>query len=197
MIIQIPEVDQVTEITEDVVNVHITEQDYKVVELSDGSINVIVSESDVCVKIEEALINVLPVEEVVKIIEIGGPTIIKDNPPNIQNSYTAGEAIGAYKAVKLETDGLLYLADNSVPSDIFKTIGISISSATAGGSVQVVEHGFKQNNILNTFSPGVVFVGSSGALTQVKPSSGFAKKLGFIIQPGEIHVQVRQGTILN
>ena len=116
---------------------------------------------------------------------------------NVTNTYIAGEAISTYKAVKLETDGLLYNADKDTPNDIWKTMGISFSSGTIGASIQVLEKGFKANSALNGFSPGAVFVGNSGNLVQTPPSAGFCKKLGFIPRAGEIYVELAQAVIIN
>ncbi|HIA67108.1 TPA: hypothetical protein EYN98_13820 [Candidatus Poribacteria bacterium] len=116
---------------------------------------------------------------------------------NITKTYISGEAIGGYKAVKLDTDGLLYLADNDTIGDISKVVGISTSAGGVGASIQVLEFGFKANSSLNGFSPGSVFVGNSGTLTQTRPLTGFVKKLGFVPQSGEIHVNPAQSICLS
>lgn len=124
-------------------------------------------------------------------------TVISATSQIMQNFYTSGEAIGAYKAVKLETDGLLYLADNTTAGDINKIIGISISAGPISSAITVLEKGFKVNSLLNGFSPGSVFVGTSGTLVQVRPVIGFVKSLGFIPQAGEIYTELSEGLILN
>lgn len=126
-----------------------------------------------------------------------GPQGPSGNTSNVTNNYIAGEPISGYKAVKIETDGLLYNADKDDSGDIWKIIGISISSGPIGASIQVLEKGFKKNSSLNGFSSGTVFVGNSGDLVQTPPSAGFCKKLGFIPQSGEIYVELAQAVVIN
>jgi len=122
---------------------------------------------------------------------------IAGNTENVTNTYVAGEAIGAYKVVKLETDGLLYLADKDTLGDIDKIIGISTSSGGISANIQTLEKGFKINSLLNSFVSGAVFLGNTGNLTQTVPTSGFCEKLGFIPQAGEVYIQLTEGLILN
>ncbi len=126
-----------------------------------------------------------------------GPIGPPGNVANVINTYIAGEIISIGSAVKLETDGFLYNSDKDVQNDLWKTIGVSIGSGTIGASIQVLEKGFYQNSIFNSFSPGSVFVGNGGALVQTPPSAGFCKNLGFIPKAGEIYVELAQAVILN
>lgn len=116
---------------------------------------------------------------------------------NVVNTYTAGEPINAYKVVKLETDGLLYLADKDTPGDIYKIIGISISSGSASAPIQVLEKGYKANSLLNGFTDGIAFLANSGNLSNAVPTSGFCYRIGFFPKSGEIYLQLSNGIILN
>ena len=115
---------------------------------------------------------------------------------NIQNTYVAGENIGVYRPVMLDTDGQLYLADHTNLAHISKVIGVSVDSGLTGAFITVLEFGFNTNVSLNSYSPGPVFVGVN-VLTQVKPSTGFVKKIGDVPKAGEIHVNPAQSVCLN
>ena len=108
----------------------------------------------------------------------------------------AGASISALKAVYIsEADGRVYYADSATPANAPYTVGVTITSNTVGNPVNVRTFGLMTDAGFS-FSPGPVFVGSNGALTQTNPSSGMSQIIGFAAGATSLLVKVGAATIL-
>lgn len=98
----------------------------------------------------------------------------------IGNNYTAGENISLHQVVIIGTDGLVYNADSSDLSHMDKVIGITTSNQITGGLIPVVTVGTIDG--FTSLNTGIeYFVSSSGALTNIPPSTGFTQIIGTAI----------------
>jgi len=93
----------------------------------------------------------------------------------------AGEAISALRAV-YELDGLVYLANTLDESTVYLVIGVAISGAPMGGSLNIQRSGEITDSGWN-WTPGLVWLGSNGTLTQTPPISGFRVNVGVAVSP--------------
>jgi hypothetical protein len=89
----------------------------------------------------------------------------------------AGETLSALRGVWEDDAGAVWLLDAQDAAHIALFAGISITSATAGDDVTIQRAGVLNASGLN-LTPGPVWLGTNGALTQVRPTSGFFLLLG-------------------
>jgi len=115
-------------------------------------------------------------------------------------TLTAGETINAYRAISVHSDGLAYYADYTVVADADRTVGISVSSALAGGQVQVQVRGEVDNVGFNFLANGVtIYLGSTGLILQTPPPDApgtFSLPLGIVISASRLDLQIGLPIIL-
>jgi hypothetical protein len=92
----------------------------------------------------------------------------------------AGVSVSALRAVWEDTTGKVYPLDAQDTDHISLYVGVTRTAAVAGGSVDVQREGaFDTAAVAGLgFSPGPVWLGASGRLTQTSPVSGIAFRLG-------------------
>jgi hypothetical protein len=89
----------------------------------------------------------------------------------------AGETLSALKGVWEDDAGAVWSLDASDSAHITLFAGVTITAATAGGNVTVQRSGVLDAGGLN-LTPGPVWLGVDGALTQTRPAAGFSLLLG-------------------
>lgn len=103
----------------------------------------------------------------------------------IGNNYIAGENLMLHRVVYINTDGKVYNADSSDISQMNKIIGITVENEVTNGIVPVVTigtiNGFTNLNIGNEY-----FISSSGALTNIPPTTGFTQIMGVAVSNTEL-----------
>lgn len=100
---------------------------------------------------------------------------------------TAGVALSGHRAVVRQPDGSFVYADNTNPAHLALPIGITNGAAAAGDPVQVVMVG-ELTEPSWSWTPGPVFLGAGGALTQTVPSAGFLAQLAAATAATAIYV---------
>lgn len=101
--------------------------------------------------------------------------------------YPIGTTIFGLRAVRAD-NGLLYHPDLQDVSHAMQTFGIALQSATTGLvlvqlSGQLMEQSW-------TWSPGAVYCGQDGQLTQVIPPTGWLLSVGRAIGPTTINIDI-------
>ena len=105
-----------------------------------------------------------------------------------QNNYTAGEAVGALRAVYQADDGKVYYADSSDMSHNRRVSGITLASAILDDLVVVLEAGLHMDGGWSWTSGEFVYVGAAGVLTQTVPTSGWLCVVGTAINATSLQV---------
>ncbi|WP_280365903.1 hypothetical protein [Nocardia wallacei] len=100
---------------------------------------------------------------------------------------TAGVALSGHRAVVRQPDGAFVYADNTDPAHLALPIGITNSAAAVGDSVEVVMLGELAEPSWS-WTPGPIFLGTSGALTQAVPGTGFLAQLASATAATAIYV---------
>lgn len=85
---------------------------------------------------------------------------------------TSGATINALRVIKLEND-LAYVADSSTAADANRVVGISVTAASNPGDQISVRTDGEMNDAGWSWTPGAIFVGQNGVLTQTAPNVGF------------------------
>lgn len=123
------------------------------------------------------------------------PTV---QPPVIAITLTAGANVNAFQAVSVHADGLAYPADASTLSDAGAVVGIALTSATTGNTLNIQQAGKFINNGYN-FTPGVqTFLGLSGTLVDSLPVGAvFQQPMGTAINSTSLLLEVGLPIILS
>lgn len=154
---------------------------------SDGSTAVIeVVGTTVCVEASPEVVEVL--EGPMGPRGIPGPT----GPAGSDGTtfdVTAGEAISALRCVKVVGDEA-FLVDSGDASDATKVIGITTTAAGAGASITVRTDG-PLTDAAWSWTPGSIYCGALGVLTQSPPASGFVCEVARAKFPTSIVIDVQ------
>lgn len=139
-----------------------------------------------------ASVSVTEEEHTVTLGAIQGP----QGPPGPPGSggpqtvfYTAGEDISGHRVVRV-SGSTAYYADSGTPSHINTVVGISTGAAASGNTVTVQVSG-ELTEPSWTWSPGAVFLGVSGQLTQTPPATGLFLKLGKAMTPTTLLIDLQ------
>lgn len=119
-------------------------------------------------------------------------------PPGIGNSVlvTATTAIGGNRAVMGDGAGSIAYADSSNLAHRGKCIGLTMTAASAGGTVEIAVSGDVTEPTWN-WSLGPVYLGTNGLLTQTVPTSGYIQVIGTAMSPTRMTISIQQPIILN
>lgn len=108
---------------------------------------------------------------------------------------TAASNLGGHRVVKTVGMDEVDYADSSVPGDADLVVGVTLGAATAGADVQVQTDGVIEEGSW-TWTPGPVWLGLTGILTQTPPTSGFLCKVGIALGPTTLLVDVEPAIVL-
>jgi hypothetical protein len=117
----------------------------------------------------------------------------------VVTTMTAGETIGAFQAVAVHSDGLVYKASATNPADASQTIGIAITSAVnPGDTLRIQQVGFLSNLGWNWSTPGqTLYLGPGGTVVTTVPAHpSFELTLGTTLSNTEVGVQIGLPIIL-
>ena len=132
--------------------------------------------------LRDSLGNVVTLAELVKSKEATAPTAA---------IFGRGKALGTipgHRAVTLAANGKLFLASAS-NVDLAGVAGITTDAYDIGQTVSYVSAGKVENPGGWSWTPGPVFLGQSGKLTQVVPSTGWLYIVGLAVSPSALLVR--------
>lgn len=209
----------------DVRNVIVTETDVHVAVVQE-EINVLLVEPDTRVVSVEDIRNVLTVEPDLRLVtvedpkiivlEAGGPTGPRgpagaqgdEGPRGVPGApgpaggaamLVAGDTVQAFRAVRMEGDGLIRVADNDVPADGERLAGIALAAALVGESVEVALDGQIVDTSPTTYTLGPLFLGDDGALVSTQPTAAnasFAVQVAIALTPTQLLIRPQQAIYL-
>jgi hypothetical protein len=131
----------------------------------------------------------------VTIVEVG----IQGSPGESASDpvFSAAVTLSGHKALKLNAAGKVEYVSSAEPLDIRKVIGIGLNAATANNPVTVRSQGDIEESSWN-WTPGLpVYLGTSGALTQTAPISGFIQILGTATAATRMFVMIEPPILLS
>jgi len=125
----------------------------------------------------------------VLVSQIGDTSAEWEDPIGIV-TLTAGQNIGAYQAVAVHADGLAYIADAGTLADADRFVGIAVTSALTGNTLQVQQSG-TIDNVGFLFTPGTtIYLGLAGALTASPGLGLFELSLGVATSASQLEMQI-------
>ena len=112
------------------------------------------------------------------------------NSDSLQFKYTSTGPVSAPRVVYAAVGGPA-LADKDTVSHQDKLLGVTITSAAGSGEeVTVVTEG-KIDDPSFSFTPGPIWLGNSGLLTQTKPTTGLLVQMAVAISATLIMVNIQ------
>lgn len=108
----------------------------------------------------------------------------------ITNTFISSGSVSAHRIMAATGAGILY-ADKDTLTDQDRIIGITTSAvAGSGEEVSYVSSGLVTDASF-TFSVGPVYLSNTGAMTQVKPTSGLLIQVGIAIEPTKLQFDIQ------
>lgn len=102
---------------------------------------------------------------------------------------TASGTVSALRGV-WELDNVVAPLDYRDAEHIEQIAGITVTSADDGGSISVQRSGPMDDSTWN-WTPGVVWLGVDGALTQVPPDDGFSVIVGWAVAATRLNINIQ------
>lgn len=113
-----------------------------------------------------------------------GPPGSSDADPTV----LAGEALSGHKAVFVADDGKAYLA-NPTLATCRLTMGVTLGAITSGASGPVKVGGVLEEVSWAWNTSQLVWLGASGALTQILPTTGHLLQVGTPVGPTKLRIE--------
>jgi hypothetical protein len=147
-----------------------------------------VSEPQVHTTTQPNTANVVPQLSQLVNVAMAGPM----GPPGETDGATfnavAAATIHGGRAVRIE-NGEISHPSISTPAHAPQIIGIAVQSGSVGTTLSVRAKG-QMSDIAWNWSPGFVFAGNAGILTQTAPATGYIVAVARVIDPTTIDVDV-------
>lgn len=105
-------------------------------------------------------------------------------------AYPAGAALSALRVVRLDEDGRLRYASHAVAADAHRLLGITRQAGAEDAEIEVLLYG-RHHDASWDWTPGVVYLGADGQMTQDVPGSGFLVVVAEVLRPRELKVVMR------
>lgn len=105
----------------------------------------------------------------------------------VTTTATAGEDLGGHRGVRIGSDGLAYLSEPDATARL--TIGITTGAAVSGAAATIQVDGEIEEPSWAWADSEIVWLGASGVLTQVPPTSGVSFQVGVPMGPTKLRIQ--------
>ncbi len=102
-------------------------------------------------------------------------------------TFSAVASLAAFMVVKMSGVGVA-VATSANQNDAGRVVGLTTAAVSIGQSATVRDNGILTNPAWNWEVNSPLFVGISGALTQIEPTSGFVQRLGIALTATSIFI---------
>jgi len=113
-------------------------------------------------------------------------------PGGVVIQCTAGEALGGHRGVVLNAVAEAVYASNAVPAHLHKVLGLTTGAAILGATATVQTGGEMVEPTWAWTLDAPIFLGTSGLLTQVEPTTGFSLVVAFPVTATKIFIKLRE-----
>lgn len=128
--------------------------------------------------------------------EINVVTAAKQGIPGRDGDETTGnvnrsalEDISGHVIVIAQTGGV-EIADPNDSSHMGKVVGITTHAATSGNTIEVKTDGL-MDSVTWSWTPGELYLGTSGSITQTAPTTGVFLVIGIAISSTQIKIEIQ------
>lgn len=133
--------------------------------------------------------HLIPKPSVVNVTTGGGGGSASNNA--VENTFISSGPISAHVAIYADASAGILVANPSILTQQDRIIGITKTSAAAADEeVTFVSEGLLTDPSF-VFTPGPVYIGVAGSLTQIKPTSGLLIQVGTAISLTELIVGIQ------
>lgn len=102
----------------------------------------------------------------------------------------AAQDLSGHRAVAVTTSALVDYADKDTPAHHSSVLGIINTAATIGSPVFIQTQGLITEPSWNWTMDELIYLGNNGMLTQTYPTTGFLLKIGTVVDPTAIYVNI-------
>lgn len=110
-------------------------------------------------------------------------------------TYPAGEILSGHRMVVLN-DGEAFYADSTILNHANRVVGMTTGAAMLGADVPIHTEGEITEPSWNWTLDVPVWLGLTGLLTQVVPTSGFSLIIGFPLSAVKLFISIREPIFL-
>lgn len=114
---------------------------------------------------------------------------------HVNNEYPAGEVLSGHRMVVVQNNQVFY-ADNSIATHAFQVFGMTIEAVNQGAYPTIQTYGVIYEVSWNWDISLPIWLGSTGLLQQIPPSSGFSLIIGFPISSTSMFINIREPIFL-
>jgi hypothetical protein len=141
--------------------------------------------------IEEIIAAGIKVEEhIVRINESGDVYFISGSGSVVPVFIaTANTILSGHRCVVIDS-GLAVYADKGTPSHATRVAGITRGAIASGASGEI-QYGGEMSDPSFAFTPGAIYLGSNGLLTQTPPTSGFILEVAKALTSTRILINIQ------
>jgi len=127
-----------------------------------------------------------------------GPVTEADQAKRLIVTRKATVSISAMKLVKSDSATHVSVATNNVDFESAQVLGVALTAAiNPDDDIEVLLFGALNDSSLSGFSLNdLIYLGVNGAITNVSPSNGFSKEVGYSIGVNEVFINLKQTIIL-
>lgn len=125
---------------------------------------------------------------------VGAATIVLGSGDSSINKVAA-IPLNAYKLMTTDADGQAVYADAANPAHVNRIIGLSITAASAGGTVRIQSNGQITNQGWLLPTGATLYAGLAGDLSTDSTVGAFAQIVGYVMSPNTIFLQPSLGIL--
>ncbi len=107
----------------------------------------------------------------------------------VKSTKIAGEDLSALKVVALSSANEVVLADKATCGEAL-AYGVTLTAGIMGANVEVLNQGILEDPFFSYPLNDILFLDSSGNITNVAPTTGFSLIIGKSLGPGSIYVDI-------
>lgn len=115
--------------------------------------------------------------------------------PKLIDARIAGENISALKVVRLINENEVLIASKDTFGEA-QALGVALNAALTGEQIRVLSLGILEDAFFTFPLNDLLFLDSSGNITNVEPLSGTRTVVGKSLGPGSIYVKLEEPIVI-
>lgn len=116
---------------------------------------------------------------------------VLESAKRLQITRIAAEDISALKVVKAASDTEVLLASSTGNFEDAEGLGVSITGANTGGSLEIITAGNISDALFSSFVLNqAIYLGTNGTMTQTPPSTGNLTRIGKSLGGNDIQIKI-------
>jgi hypothetical protein len=126
---------------------------------------------------------------------VGAATIVVGSGGDSTLNKIAAVPLNAYKLMTTDSNGQAVYADAATPAHVNRIIGLSITAASAGGTVRIQSSGQITNQGWLLPTGATLYAGLNGDLSIDSTVGAFSQIVGYVMSPNTIFLQPSLGIL--